>query len=287
TAAISRTDVRFVDCDDRNPAVRRNRGAALAQGDLLAFIDDDAFADPTWIENAVARFDANPDILAIGGPDPAPNESSVSELFSDTLLSTPWIGSGIAAHENREGAFDIRSPHDLALVNLFVRKEAFPGFDESIGYIGEDTALVAGLMRKGRVAYHSAVVVRHRRRPFPVDYLKQRWRYRVKTGRLLASGAKSYRNAQVIAFLAVGIVFLATLVIAPPVAAALLGIYVFLTFLLGVSVTRLSLVWWPLIPIAFGLHHATYFAGLVTGLALGTASRLAPPRAIHENTDRA
>ena len=76
---------------------------------------------------------------------------------------------------------------DVALVNLFVRKSAFRGFDEEIGYIGEDTSLIASLLP--HVIYHSGVRVFHRRRAFPGPYLRQRWRYRVKTGEMLARGA--------------------------------------------------------------------------------------------------
>ena len=50
-----------------------------------------------------ARFlDDNPGVLAVGGPDPAPADSTFAELVSDTLLATPWIGSGVAAHEIAE-----------------------------------------------------------------------------------------------------------------------------------------------------------------------------------------
>lgn len=284
------TRVRQVVVPDRNPATRRNRAADVATGDVLAFIDDDAFAQPAWIANAVAFLEANPDVVALGGPDPAPDDATTGELFSETLLATPWIGSGIAAHEQREESFDVREPHDIALVNLFVRKEAFAaagGFDEGIGYIGEDTALVSKLLTRGRVVYRPDVVVHHRRRAFPGAYLRQRWNYRLKTGKLLASGVGSYRSPKIVAFLAMGFFFLTTLVVAPLIAASLFGVYSILAFLLGLSVTRLAIGWWPLIPFAFALHHATYFAGIIGGLIIGFRSRLAPPRAIRENTDEA
>ena len=101
----------------------------MASGEVLAFIDDDAVADRHWLANAVTYLDAHPEVLVLGGPDPAPDDSSIAELISDTLLATPWIGSGVAAHENRRGTFAVRHPSDIALVNLFVRREAFTGFD--------------------------------------------------------------------------------------------------------------------------------------------------------------
>lgn len=238
---------------NRNPATRRNRAASAARGEILAFIDDDARADPDWLATASAYLDTHPDVLAIGGPDPAPDDSTLAELVSDTLLATPLIGSGIACHENRRGVFDLQSPSDVALVNLFVRRGAFSGFDESIGYIGEDTALVESLMQRGRVVYHDRVRVAHRRRAFPGAYLRQRWRYRVKTGQRRAFTPK------VRAFLAAGTIaiLLAPIAIVP---------YFLITLILGARATRLPARAWLLIPFAFALHHATYYFGILWGV---------------------
>lgn len=254
-----RASVRNVIERDRNPATRRNRAASEARGEVLAFIDDDAIADSHWLANACAYLDANPDVLAVGGPDPAPPHSPISELISDTLLATRYIGSGIAAHENRRGVFDLKRASDVALVNLFVRRDAFTGFDEAIGYIGEDTALLAQLMQRGRVVYHQDVLVFHRRRAFPGAYLRQRWRYRVKTGQLQSVR----RDPRVTAFVVAGAV---GLLLAPIFAIP----YALLTFILGVQSTRLPIWCWPVIPFAFAMHHLTYWAGIVTGI---TSSR--------------
>lgn len=259
------TGVRNIVAENRNPATRRNRAASEASGELLAFIDDDAFADPAWLATAVAYLDEHPDVLAVGGPDPAPADSPANELISDTLLATRWIGSGVAAHENRCGVFDLTRASDLALVNLVVRRSAFTGFDESIGYIGEDTKLLEELMTRGRVVYHEGVRVFHRRRAFPGPYLRQRWRYRVKTGRMLADGTRP-RDPKIDSFLLAGffaIVF-APLTVIP---------YAIVTLILGAMHTRLPVRWWPVIPVAFAMHHLTYWIGLVTGLTIAKPRR--------------
>lgn len=235
----------------------------MARGEILAFIDDDAQAAPGWLATAAAFFDAHPEVLALGGPDPAPADSTVEELISETLLATPLIGSGVACHENRRGIFDVRQPSDIALVNLFVRRAAFTGFDERIGYIGEDTGLLHELLQRGRVVYHGDVKVFHRRRAFPGPYLRQRWRYRVKTGRMLRAGSAAYRgNRKISAFLVAGF---AGLLLAPLVAIP----YALLTLALAARVTRLPLRMWPVIPFAFAMHHLTYWMGIVTGYAMG------------------
>jgi glycosyltransferase involved in cell wall biosynthesis len=254
------TRLRNVVEPNRNPATRRNRAASVATGEILAFLDDDAVADPRWLATACAYLDANPDVLALGGPDPAPPGSPPEELLSDTLLATRWIGSGVACHENRRGLFDLRRPSDIALVNLFVRRSAFTGFDEAVGYIGEDTRLLEELMERGRVVYHGDVRVFHRRRAFPGPYLRQRWRYRVKTGRMLVQGSRAHRsNPKIWAFLGAG---LFAIVFAPLVAVP----YALLTLVLGVAATRLPMRWWPVIPFAFAAHHLVYWMGIVTGM---------------------
>jgi glycosyltransferase involved in cell wall biosynthesis len=251
------TGVRNVIESNRNPATRRNRAVSEARGEILAFIDDDAIADVAWLATAVAYLDAHAEVLAIGGPDPAPDDSTPAELIAETLLATPLIGSGVACHENRKGIFAITNASDVALVNLFVRKSAFRGFDEAIGYIGEDTSLIASLLP--HVVYHSGVRVFHRRRPFPGPYLRQRWRYRLKTGEMLAKGAAAYsKNLKIKAFLVVGVIA----IVAAPI--TIVPYYVF-TLILGVRATRLPMRYWPLLPFAFAAHHATYFGGIVWG----------------------
>ena len=248
---------------DRNPATRRNRAVSESQGEILAFIDDDATADAGWLATAVGYLDAHPDVAVLGGPDPAPAGSTRAELIAETLLATPLIGSGLACHENRPGIFPVMSASDIALVNLFVRRSAFRGFDESIGYIGEDTSLIASLIPA--VVYHSGVRVFHRRRPFPGPYLRQRWRYRVKTGEMLRRGSAPYaKNRKIWAFLIVGTMA----ILASPI--AIVPYFVF-TLILGSRVTRLPKRDWIVLPFAFAAHHAVYFAGILWGAMRGSA----------------
>jgi len=262
---------KWIPVESRNPAMRRNVAARRAEGSVLAFLDDDAEAEPGWLD-AGRRALENAEVA--GGPDLGPPDAPYLERVSDLLLATPWIGSGVPAHERRAPEGPVRSPHDVALCNLFVRRDTFEalgGLDESLGYVGEDTDFVKRALARGdRVRLDPAVRVRHRRRAFPADYLAQRWRYRVKTGRLFVERPGLYSRRRVAAFLSAG--FLASAGVAAfgasflvPAAVAYAGA----TWALSFPIWRHDPVLFPAVPVAFPLHHLTYFAGLLTGIARG------------------
>lgn len=266
-----RMPVRWVRVDSRNPAHRRNRAASDARGAILAFLDDDATAEPGWLE-AGARAIESAEI--VGGPDLGPPDAPYAQRLSNLLLATAIIGSGIPVHEWNPRAGPVRSAHDVALCNLFVRRETFEalrGFEESLGYIGEDTEFVRRALDAGaRVVLDPAVRVRHRRRGFPGPYVAQRWRYRVKTGRLLIERPGLHARGRVAALLAAGFIGSAGIALFGfrfllPAAA----LYALLTWALSFPVWRRDPALAPAVPLAFAIHHLTYFAGLLAGIARG------------------
>ncbi len=52
--------------DEANISKARNIGIAMAAGDVVAFIDDDAVAEPTWLERLIAPF-SDTEVAAVGG----------------------------------------------------------------------------------------------------------------------------------------------------------------------------------------------------------------------------
>jgi hypothetical protein len=280
-------ELAWVEAPARNPAARRNLAARRARGVILAFVDDDAEADPDWVAagaRALERCEVagGPDLLRAGAP--------LAERLSDLLLATPGIGSGVPAHARHPRAGPVRSPHDLALCNLFVRRSTFDslgGFDETLGYVSEDTDFVRRAMdTDARIEIDPAVRVRHRRRFFPGPYLAQRWRYRVKTGRLLVERPGLHARGRIAVFLAAGFLVTASAAaFGPAVIAPALLLYAGATILLSSPIWIRDPVLLPFVPFAFALHHATYFAGLLAGIARGAAgvartiwSRPAPTR---------
>jgi glycogen(starch) synthase len=61
-----RDSLRVGRCAQRNLSISRNVGIAMAAGELVAFIDDDAVPDEDWLVEAVAAFDCD-EVAGVGG----------------------------------------------------------------------------------------------------------------------------------------------------------------------------------------------------------------------------
>ena len=268
--------VGWVRCPDRNPALRRNRAVDFAAGEWIAFLDDDARAASDWLSRAqetakTARLFGGRDLLPPGAP--------VSERVADLLLATPRIGSNVAAHERCPRPGPVRRASDLALCNLFVERSLFDslgGFDETLGYIGEDTDFVGRALAAGESAVlDPALVVFHDRRRFPSAFLRQRWRYRWKTGRLLVRGSSALPKTLIYGFLAGGLAAAAGL----GIATAFFGVRVLLlaaaayaaaVWALSFGIWRRDPALFPVAPFAFAVHHGNYWVATFAGLAAAT-----------------
>jgi glycosyltransferase involved in cell wall biosynthesis len=70
--------LRLVHCPLLGLAYARNAGVSEARGEVICFLDDDAIADPDWLERLWAAYTAHPEAGVIGGkitlekPDPPP-----------------------------------------------------------------------------------------------------------------------------------------------------------------------------------------------------------------------
>ena len=126
-------------------AVRaRNTGAMLAQGSIIAFVDDDCQPSSDWLVNARSYFD-NPDVVGLEGL-----------IYSDHMNDPLWRP---VSNVGFEGI-------GFMTANLFVRLSAFQllgGFDLQFDHphFREDTDLGWRLMEVGMVPYAKEVQVFH------------------------------------------------------------------------------------------------------------------------------
>ena len=167
-----------------NPAVKRNWGAKKAKGQYLAFLDDDSYPDPRWLQNALKLFQDFPEVCIFGGPCLTPPNDSPFQRASGLVWSS-FLGSG-GAGNYRNSIQKLRYITDYPSVNLLIHKDDFlkiGGFQEN-HWPGEDTLLCRDVLLKlhKKILYHPSIIVFHHRRAVIIPHLKQISRYAIHRG---------------------------------------------------------------------------------------------------------
>ena len=153
--------VKLVAFDRPGLAAARNEGLRVAGGDIVAFIDDDAVAEPMWLA-AIAEAFTDAAVGAVTGPVLGRNGISL-QSGAETILSdatTVRAGSEQTVRRARSG----RAPKTVG-TNMAFRAELLRhvgGFDESYEFFLEDADLNMRLGSAGVVtAYAPLAVVHH------------------------------------------------------------------------------------------------------------------------------
>lgn len=162
----------------QGPASKRNLAAKHAQGEILAFLDDDSYPDKNWLLHAQQCF-KDTQAAGVCGPTLTPPSDNLYQQASGWVWAT-WLGSG-GAGTYRCTPSKARYVNDYPSVNLMIRKKDFvlaKGFNIQY-WPGEDTKLchdLTQLLHK-KIYYHPSVVVYHHRRPVFHKHLAQIIRY--------------------------------------------------------------------------------------------------------------
>ncbi len=164
------------------PSEKRDIGARHAQGEVLAFIDDDAYPSEGWLAHAVKHFE-NGDVSGVGGPAVTPPDDNFMQKASGYVLSS-FMGGGSYAY--RYSPKKLIEVDDYPTCNLLVRKSTFyevGGFDTCY-WPGEDTKLCLDITKKKnkKIVYEPKALVYHHRRTLFKPHLKQIWSYAVHRG---------------------------------------------------------------------------------------------------------
>lgn len=175
-----------------SPGEKRNLAAKAATGDILAFIDDDAYPDMYWLRNAANIFEADEKLYALGGPAVTPPGVEFLERMSGKVLESVLTSASTNIRHTARPEQDI---DDFPTVNLFVRKEAFEkvgGFDAKY-WPGEDTKLCQDLVTAygAQFKYSPKVLVFHHRRKLFKPYFEQISRY----GRYRGAFARIFKGS--------------------------------------------------------------------------------------------
>jgi glycosyltransferase involved in cell wall biosynthesis len=162
----------------------RNTGAQLAKGEWLCFMDDDAIATPSYIENIIKHIHAKPEAIGFGGriiPKYIPSEPIWMSYYVSSLVGNFDYAPTSCAFEN--GKYPIES-------NMIVKKDiyesiggfntALPGVVGTLRIGGEGKELFYKILALGHTIYYDPSICVHH--VVEVKKLTSEYMYRVASG---------------------------------------------------------------------------------------------------------
>jgi GT2 family glycosyltransferase len=170
TAAIAREfPVRLISTENQGLSAARNTGLGAAAGEIVAYIDDDAYPDPHWLTYLADAFRRTPHV-GVGGPNIAPPGDGA---IAGCVARAPGGPTHVLLSD--------REAEHIPGCNMAFRREALVavgGFDPQFRVAGDDVDVCWRLQeRGGTLGYHPGAVVWHHRRNSVGAYLRQQVGY--------------------------------------------------------------------------------------------------------------
>jgi GT2 family glycosyltransferase len=193
TAAIAASyPVRLITTENRGLSSARNTGFAAATGEIVAYIDDDAYPDPHWLQYLVHTFTEG-DWAAVGGPNlPPPDDGAVADCIANSPGGPTHVLVSDCEAEHVPGC------------NMAVRRSALArvgGFDPQFRVAGDDVDLCWRLKAVNlQIGFSPAAVVWHHRRSSVRAYLRQQRGYGKAEALLERKWPQKYNRARHIAW---------------------------------------------------------------------------------------
>ena len=193
-------------CAERNLSASRNIGIRMSAGDVVAFIDDDAYPDPGWLD-ALSGAYVDEVVAAAGGPtfDHTGYGLQAAHSLADHL-GEAWaeMGSGADATDYYSFPYSDRFIYTIGTNSSFRRDllTSIGGFDEEFAYYADEADVCCRLADSGYVVralddgfiYHKFLPSEMRYRSDVVNdwsqVLKSRFYFALKHGQPLHSFAE-------------------------------------------------------------------------------------------------
>ena len=168
-AIVSGYPFRLVRTANQGLSAARNEGLAVATGEIVAYIDDDAWPDRQWLRYLAWTFMTSGH-AAVGGPNICPADGGV-------VASTVAVAPGGPIHILRSDDEAEHIPGCNAAFRVD-RLRSISGFDPSFRIAGDDVDVCWRVHERGwTVGFSPGAVVWHRRRDSVRAYARQQRGY--------------------------------------------------------------------------------------------------------------
>ncbi|MCL5067178.1 MAG: glycosyltransferase [Thaumarchaeota archaeon] len=257
-----------------SPGRKRNIGASVAKGEILAYIDADAYPRPDWLGSAVNYLQGER-VGAVGGPGLTPPSDGDFAHAQGAILSSFLVSGNISARY--KGARPVESD-DIHSVNFIAWKnviEQAGGWNEQY-WPGEDTLICLAIRKLGyRQLLAPDVVVYHHRRTTWKGYLRQISNYGIHRGYFAKRFPETSRRASYFlpSVLVIGILVGPLLSILFPILwwFLLIAILLYVSILSTIALRDMKNAYRVLIGVP--LTHAVYGIGFLKGFGSGRLER--------------
>lgn len=160
------------------PSAKRNWAAKFAKGDILAYIDSDAYPRKDWLHNAVRLIKAG--FVGVCGPGILPPDAPPCEYAVDLVYKC-------LPYSYRVKSKPLQLVPEYPTFNLLVWKKYVDIVGGFKNYLtGEDTLLCRDLTKYGQICYSPNIVVYHNRRNSVPGFIKQVSTYGYHRGWLIS-----------------------------------------------------------------------------------------------------
>jgi glycosyltransferase involved in cell wall biosynthesis len=173
--------------ENRGLSNARNTGMEAASGEIVAYIDDDAYPDPHWLHYLAMTY-MTTDHVAVGGPNiPPPGDGPLADCVANAPGGPVHVLVSDTEAEHIPGC------------NMSIRKaalEAIGGFDPRFRAAGDDVDVCWRLMQcGGTIGFSPSAVVWHHRRNSIRMYWKQQQGYGKAEALLEEKWPEKYNSA--------------------------------------------------------------------------------------------
>jgi GT2 family glycosyltransferase len=170
TAAIAREyGVRLISTENRGLSNARNTGLEAATGEIVAYIDDDAYPDPQWLTYLAATF-LSTRHAGVGGPNiPPPGDGPIADCVANAPGGPVHVLLSDQEAEHIPGC-------NMAFRRIHLK--AIGGFDPQFRAAGDDVDVCWRIQQEGwTLGFSPAAVVWHHRRNSVRAYWRQQRGY--------------------------------------------------------------------------------------------------------------